>query len=68
MTSAELRTLASRLEDRFAGPSLDGYGLADGLRAAADLLDGASGPIVHADMIEGRGDEWPAKVPLRALL
>ncbi len=68
MTSAELRALAVRLEKRHAAPSLDGYNLADGLRAAADLLDGFPGPIVHDDIIERDSDKWPARVPLRSLL
>ncbi len=49
MTRAKLRELADRLESRPCAPSLEGYGLVDGLRAAADLLEGSDGPIVHAD-------------------
>lgn len=45
-----LRRLARRLERRHCAPSLRGYGLAEGLEAAADLLDGLPGPIVHVDL------------------
>lgn len=57
-----LRETAERLENRLAAPSLDGYGLAGGLRAAADLLDGLPGPAVHDDY--RREAAWPEKVPL----
>ncbi len=46
---SSLRRLAVHLEDRPCAPSLEGYGLVDGLRAAASLLDGDLGPFVHAD-------------------
>lgn len=62
-----LRALAAHLETRGAAPSLDGYAMADGLRAAADLLDGKPGPMVDADLA-GAGDVWSAPVPLRSLL
>lgn len=62
---AGLRTLAARLEDRNAAPSLDGYGLADGLRAAADLLEGKPGPLVHPDLRDG-SDAFPERVTLAA--
>src|SRR5262245_3305824 len=48
--SDRLRALADHLETRPFAPSLDGYDLADGLRAAADLLDGKPGPSVHSDV------------------
>jgi hypothetical protein len=65
--SNDLRVLAKRLSDRNAAPSLDGYDLAYGLSAAADLLDGLPGPTVHDDMAD-RGDAFPARTALRALL
>lgn len=68
MTPDDLRALARRLEDRFAGPSLDGYALVDGLLAAADLLDDLPGPDVHEDIVNRRVDVWPARVPLRSLI
>lgn len=45
-----LRALADHLEKRAFAPSLDGYDLADGLRAAAELLEGRPGPMVHGDV------------------
>jgi hypothetical protein len=53
VTQSHLRALAERLESRPCAPSLDGYDLADGLRAAADLLAGESGPSVHRDAAAG---------------
>lgn len=50
MTPRRLRALADHLESRACSPSLDGYGLADGLRAAADLIDEKPGPLVHGDI------------------
>jgi hypothetical protein len=47
--SERFRELADHLEEREAAPSLAGYGLCDGLRAAADILDGHAGPMVQAD-------------------
>lgn len=67
MTPAQLRALATRLLDRPAAPSLDGYELADGLLAAADLLEGLPGPSVHPDLREG-SDALRPRVPLRTLL
>lgn len=48
--AALFRTLAARLANRYAAPSLEGYELADGLLAAADMLEGKPGPLVHADI------------------
>lgn len=62
-----LRALASRLEERMAAPSLEGYDLADGLRAAADLLEGKEGPEVHAGLTE-ETEGWPLRdIPRVAL-
>ncbi len=49
----DFRRLADHLEARAAAPSLDGYELVEGLRAAADLLEGKPGPEVHPDMAAG---------------
>lgn len=51
--AARLRALARALEDRYCAPSLQGYGLADGLEAAADLIEGYSGPMIHPDEAVG---------------
>jgi hypothetical protein len=53
VTPSHLRALALRLESRPCAPSLDGYDLADGLRAAADLLAGEPGPAVQRDEAAG---------------
>ncbi len=45
-TVARLRALAAHLVERECAPSFDGYALAAGLDAAADLLEGRPGPIV----------------------
>lgn len=58
-----LRTIADRLTSRLSAPSLDGYSLADGLNAAADILEGKEGPLVHDDCAPG-DDELPPKFPL----
>lgn len=39
--------MADHLEARACGPSLEGYDLVDGLRAAAALMDREPGPLVH---------------------
>lgn len=46
---ARFRLLADRLEGRACAPSLDGYDLVDGLRAAANLMTGSDGSFVHVD-------------------
>lgn len=61
MTPDDLRALAYRLERRRCAASLEGYELADGLRAAADLLEGKPGPLVHPTPIF---DEFRAMIPL----
>lgn len=61
--ATNFRRLATRLELRDAAPSLEGYCLADGLRAAADLLEGKPGPEVAPDM--GTPEE---RIPLGAFL
>jgi hypothetical protein len=66
MTPARLRALASHLESRVGAPSLDGYGLVDGLRAAADLIEGEPGPMVHSDCLPG-SDAFQPRVSLAAL-
>lgn len=66
ISSDQLRQLAARLRDRHSAPSLDGYCLVDGLRAAADLLEGLPGPLVHEDCLTR--DAFGTKVPLRVLL
>lgn len=58
-----LRALAEHLSARPYAASLDGYGLVDGLRAAADLLEGRSGPEVHSDCLPG-SDLFHPKVTL----
>jgi hypothetical protein len=63
MTPKALRALAKRLQKRRAAPSLEGYGLAEGLFAAADLLEGKPGPVVHGDMGKNP-DAWPERVSL----
>lgn len=61
ISPALLRGLADELEERRHAPSLRGYDLAPGLRAAADLLEGAPGPGVHP------GGDGPGSCPLRSL-
>lgn len=65
-TPNQLRILATRLEDRYSAPSLKGYGLVDGLRAAAALLDGLHGPMVHEDCLTAIA--FGGLVPLTMLL
>lgn len=67
MNAKQLRALAVRLAERNAAPSLVGYSLADGLFAAADLLDGRDGPYVHPDAAAHSQDAWCRRVSLRAL-
>ena len=63
----QLRALAERLEARPCAASLDGYELADGLRAAADLLEGSPGPFVHEDALSADADDT-FRVALRSLM
>lgn len=51
-----LREFAEHLEKRPCAPSLDGYDLVDGLRAAADLLSGSDGPKVHPNQAADGGN------------
>lgn len=67
VTTADLRELARRLQRRPNAPSLDGYTLADGLIAAAELLDGRPGPDVHPNCVRG-SDAYRPHVPLSKLL
>ncbi len=67
MTSMQLRALARHLERRVGAPSLEGYMLSDGLRAAADLLDGEPGPEVHSDCARD-SDAFPPRVSLSELV
>lgn len=66
-TPNQLRRLAERLNNRPGAPSLDGYDLVDGLRAAADLIEGKLGPRVHDNIAKG-SDEFPPYVDLATLL
>ncbi len=62
------RALADHLETREAGPSLDGYDLVDGLRAAAELLEEKAGPSIHDDSAaNARSLAQGARVPLSKL-
>lgn len=65
--AAKLRRLAAHLEERDGSPSLDGYELVEGLLAAANLLEGKSGPKVHRDCLPG-SDEFQPKVTLARML
>lgn len=66
MTPMELRRLAHHLGTRRFAPSLNGYALVDGLLAAADLLEGLSGPVVHDDA-DQTSDAFPPLVALETL-
>lgn len=65
VTAGQLRALARRLCNRKCGPSLEGYDLVDGLIAAADLIDGKPGPMVHRS---SRHADWLKRVPLKSLV
>lgn len=64
---ARIRALADHLETRPSAPSLEGYGLVDGLRAAAALLAGETGPGVCPD--DGARDDvaFKSRVSLATL-
>lgn len=62
---ARFWSLADRLEDRACAPSLDGYDLVDGLRAAANLMTESGGSFVHVDEAADLPFEEAARVMLR---